>query len=258
MSSVQSLAARLREGKPLFTAWCGLPDPVLGAILAREDFDAVTFDMQHGAIDLAAAIRGIPLVAAAGKPAIARIPVDDFATASRMLDAGVAAIIAPMINTVEDARRFASFAKFPPQGDRSWGPHGGLTLSGLSPSDYFGGANAFSLTFAMIETREAMESVDEIMAVDGIDAIFIGPSDLSIGLSRGQSLSPMGAEVDQAIGALLKRAHGAGKLAGIYAATGERAAAFAAQGYNLIALGSDTGLLRAGAQAALKAARAGG
>ena len=80
--------------------------------------------MQHGMIDLAAVLRAIPLITAADKPAVVRIPVGEFATASRLLDAGVSAVIAPMINTLEDARRFGSFMKYPPVGERSWGPHG--------------------------------------------------------------------------------------------------------------------------------------
>ena len=257
MSSVAALAERLKEGRPLFSAWCGLPDASIGAALAREAFDTVVFDMQHGAIDFAAAVGGIPLVAAVGKPAIARIPVGDFGTASRLLDMGASAIIAPMINTVEDARRFAAFTKFPPLGERSWGPHGGLALTGLSPAHYFSGANAFSLTFAMIETREALDAIDAILGVEGIDAVFIGPSDLSIGLSRGASLNPASAEVDAALDHALKRARAASKRIGVFAPNGERAAEFASKGFDLIAIGTDLGLLRAGAQAALQAARAG-
>ena len=255
MSSVASLAERLQERRPLMLAWCGLPDAAVAALFAREDFDAVLFDMQHGAVDYAEVVRGIPLIAGIGKPALARIPVGEFAMASRLLDAGASAIVAPMINTVDDARRFASFMKFPPQGDRSWGPYGGLALTGLAPGDYFGSANAFSLSFAMIETREAMASVDDILAAERIDASLIGPSDLSIGLSRGANLSPTGAEVDAALDHLLSRARAAGKFAAVYAANGERAAAFAEKGFDLIAVGNDTALLRAGAQAALKAAR---
>src|ERR671916_3408749 len=116
-------AALFRRGEPAITAWCGLPDPTVCGVLARENFDAITIDMQHGAIDFAATIRAIPLVAAAGKPALVRIPVGEFATASRLLDAGASAVIAPMINSVEDARRFGSFVKYSPLGQRSWGPH---------------------------------------------------------------------------------------------------------------------------------------
>ena len=255
MSTVAALADRLKAGTPALTAWCGLPEASVAGVLAREAFDAVTLDMQHGAIDLATTIRAIPLVAAAGKPAIARIPIGDFATASRLVDAGVSAVIAPMINTVEDARRFGGFMKYPPLGERSWGPHAAVTLTGLTPDQYLARANAFTLSFAMIETRDAMGLVDAILAVPSIDGIFIGPSDLSIALTNGSGISPTGPEVDKALDHAQARARAAGKPIAVYAHSGERASMLAKRGFNLIAIGSDTNLLRAGAQAALEAAR---
>jgi 4-hydroxy-2-oxoheptanedioate aldolase len=255
VSSVEALRG-MGGGKPIFSAWCGLSEPALAGYLARETgFGAVVLDMQHGVIDFNATVRAIPLIAAAGKPAIPRIPVGEFGTASRLLDAGASGIIAPMINTVEDARLFASFVKYPPLGDRSWGPHPALALSGLSPADYFGQANAFTKSFAMIETREALDAIDAIMAVPGIDAILIGPSDLSIALSNGAAVNAEGAETSQAIDHALARAKAAGKIAAIYAPTGERAADFAKRGYDLVAVGSDLAFLRLGAASMLKAAQ---
>ena len=257
MSSVQSLQASLRAGKPVFSAWCGLPEPGIPGLLAREPgFGCVVLDMQHGTIDFAAAARAIPLVALAGKPCVPRIPVGEWGTASRLLDAGASGIVAPMINTVADAQAFAGAVKFPPVGSRSWGPHPALALTGLAPAAYFSSANGFVFTFAMIETREALDAIDDILAVPGIDAIFIGPSDLSIGLSRGASLDPMGAEVNAAIDHALARARAASRLAGIYAPTGERAAEFARRGYDLVAVGADHSFLRLGAATMLKAAGA--
>jgi 4-hydroxy-2-oxoheptanedioate aldolase len=256
MSTVSALAERLRADTPTLSAWCGIPEPAVAGILAREAFDAVALDMQHGAIDLAAALRTVPVIAGAGKPVIARIPVGDFASASKLLDGGASAVIAPMINTIEDARRFGAFTKFPPIGERSWGPHGALALTGLQPAEYFAQANGFTLAFAMVETREALAIVDEILDVPGIDGIFIGPADLSIALSGGRGVDPYNAEVNKALDHALARARAAGKLIGVYAPTGERAAEHARQGIPLIAIGSDTALLRAGAQGALKAARA--
>jgi 4-hydroxy-2-oxoheptanedioate aldolase len=255
MPSVTALGERLKENTPVITAWCGIPEPWIAAVLAREPYDAVTLDMQHGTYDLAAVVRAIPLIAAAGKPAMARIPVGEFQTASKLLDAGASGIVAPMINTVEDARRFAGFMKFPPVGERSWGPLVSMALSGLSPAEYLGQANGFSIAFAMIETREALANLDDILAVPGLDGIFMGPSDLSITLSRGETLDVMGTEVEKALDHALARAKAAGKTAAAYAPTGERAAEFARRGFSFIALGSDTTALRAGAQAALKAAQ---
>lgn len=255
MSSVDALSERLRAGRPVLSAWCGIPEPAIAGILAREGFDAVTLDMQHGAIDFAATLRAIPLVAAAGKPALARIPVGDFASASRLLDAGASGVIAPMVNTVEDAGRFAGFMKFPPIGERSWGPHGALSLAGLSPDRYFAEANDFSVAFAMVETREALGIVDDILAVPGIDGIFIGPSDLSIALSKGSAVDPMAGEVQLALDHARARAKAAGKLIAVHAPSGERAADMVKQGFDLVAIASDAALLRAGAQMALQMAR---
>lgn len=151
--TVGLLAERIGGGFGLLTAWVGLPDPLAAGVLAREGFDAVTLDMQHGSIDLADVILSIGQVALAGKPAIVRIPVDAFPIASRALDAGASAVIAPMVNSQDDAERFASFMKFPPVGARSWGPHMALALSGLGPERYLAEANAATVAIAMVETR---------------------------------------------------------------------------------------------------------
>ena len=251
-----SFPERLKGGKPLLTAWCGLPDPSVAGVLAREGFDAVVLDTQHGSIDLAVSLQAIPLIAAARKPALVRIPVGDFATASRYLDAGASGIIAPMINTVEDARRLAAFTKFPPVGERSWGPAGALALTGLAGPEYAARANGFVVSFAMLETRQALANVDAILGVDGIDAVLVGPSDLSLALSNGASLTPESAEVDDALGRILDRVKAAGKIAAIYAASGERAAGLAKRGWHLIAIAGDGPMLATGARAMLQAARA--
>ena len=255
MSSVAALSTRIRSGSPVLSAWCGIPEPGIAGLLAREAFDAVTLDMQHGAVDVSGVFRALPLIAAAGKPALVRIPVGEFATASRVLDAGASAVIAPMINTVEDARLFGSFVKYPPVGDRSWGPHGALSLTGSQPGDYLAQANGFCLSFAMVETRESLGRVDDILAAPGLDGIFLGPSDLSLALSGGARINPLMAEVDHALDHAFARARAAGKLIGVYAGTGERASQVVEKGFDLVAVASDTLMLRSGAQATLKAAR---
>ncbi len=250
-----SFPDRLRGGSPVLAAWCGLPDPSTAGLLAREAFDAVVLDMQHGSIDLAAVLKAVPLIAAAGKPALVRISVGDFANGSRFLDAGFSGVIAPMINTIEDARQLAGFTKFPSVGERSWGPHGALALSGLQAGEYFQKANDLTVSFAMVETRESLNILDEILAVPGIDGVFIGPSDLSIALSQGRELNPASAEVEKALDHVLSRARAANKFAGVYAVSGARAAELTRKGFHLISVASDTALLKAGAQAALAAAR---
>lgn len=250
-----SFPDRLRSGSPLLTAWCGIAEPSVAGLLAREDFDAVVLDMQHGSMDFADGLKALPLIAAAGKPALVRLPVGDFASASRFLDAGYSGMIAPMINHAEDARRFASFMKFPPVGERSWGAYGAISLSGLQPGEYLRQANDLTVAFAMVETREALSNIDDILAVPGIDGVFVGPSDLSIALSQGSSLDPAGAEVEKALDHVLSRVKAAGKVSAIFAASGARAGELVRKGFDMVSIGSDMSMLRAGAQASLAAAR---
>src|SRR6476659_2291722 len=122
-SDTFSLARKLRAGETIYTGWCGLPYPIVAEIVAREGFPAVTIDSQHGLWDTASIVNGIAAVRQGGAAPIVRIPVGDFAMVSRALDFGAEGIIAPMINTVADARAFVAVSKFPPVGERSWGPH---------------------------------------------------------------------------------------------------------------------------------------
>jgi 4-hydroxy-2-oxoheptanedioate aldolase len=250
-----SLAPRLGGGSGLLTGWVGLPDPLVAGLMAREDVDAVTLDMQHGAVDLACAIRAIPHVLVAEKPVIVRIPVGEFATASRLLDAGASGIIAPMVNSVEDARALVAFTKFPPLGQRSWGPALALNISGLTPNAYLAQANALTVTLAMVETREAMDALDAILGVEGIDGVLVGPSDLSIALSGGAHVDAGHPEVWAALDHTVRRCRALGKVSAVFAANGERAREMRQRGFDLVALANDTMQLRAGVKAMAEIAR---
>ena len=195
------LAERLRAGEVLYTAWSGIPEPLVAEFLGRTGFDAVTLDMQHGCHTTESVLRGVAAVRIAGKPAIVRVPIGRFDMASRALDFGAAAVIAPMVNSVSDARAFAASMKFPPHGERSWGPTRVLGLLGApDPQNYLRTANANTQAIAMIETRAAQAALDAILAVDGIDGIFVGPSDFSIALSDGARVEPTNAEMLRAAG----------------------------------------------------------
>jgi 4-hydroxy-2-oxoheptanedioate aldolase len=257
-SSAFSLAARLRNGETVLSGWCGLPYPIVAEVIGREGFPAVTLDSQHGLWDTASLLTAIAHVRQGGSAPIVRVPVGDFGTVSRALDFGAEGIIAPMINTEADARTLASFAKFPPIGERSWGPHRATTLAGLADQGvYLREANDLVITFAMIETRTALENVQAIAATPGIDGLFLGPADLSIALSEGAHVDPMAGEVDRALDRILAAASAAGKICGAYCHTAERAAALAKRGVRFLAVGSDLAFLRAGAAAALKTAKSG-
>jgi 4-hydroxy-2-oxoheptanedioate aldolase len=253
--AVASLAGAVRAGECVFCAWVGFPEPAVAEQLARDGFDAAVLDMQHGAFDVASAIRGIAHVALAGKPAIIRIPVGDFATASRMLDMGAAGIIAPMINTIADAKAFAAFTKFPPVGERSWGPRRVLSLLGSDVATYLQSANSLHLSIAMIETREAMAALDDILAVAGIDGVFVGPSDLSIALSEGRQVDAAMKEVDDALDKVRACATAHNKFAAVFCANGERARALKKRGFSLCSVSTDALLMRQAALSELAIAK---
>src|SRR5437868_3306903 len=196
MSASFSLAARLRAGEIIHSGWCGLPYPIVAELVGREGFPAVTLDGQHGLWDIASMVSAIAQLRLAGTAPIVRVPVAEFATVSRALDFGAEGIIAPMINTPADARAYVAFAKFPPVGERSWGPHRATTLANMPDQKvYLRDANELTVTFAMIETQTALDNLDAIAATPGIDALFLGPADLSIALSKGGNVDPMAGEV---------------------------------------------------------------
>jgi 4-hydroxy-2-oxoheptanedioate aldolase len=252
-NSAFSLARRLRAGETVHTGWCGLPYPIVAELVGREGFPAVTLDSQHGLWDIASLVTGIAQVRQAGAAAIVRIPVGEFATVSRALDFGAEGVIAPMINTPADARAYVACAKFPPLGERSWGPHRATTLANMPDQKvYLREANELIVTFAMIETQTALNNVEAIAATPGIDALFLGPADLSIALSNGANVDPLSSEVDRELDRIIAAARKAGKIMGAYCHSAERAVALAKRGVRFLAVASDMAFLRAGAAAALK------
>ena len=247
-----SLARRLRAGETVYCGWCSIPAPMVAELIAREGFPAVLLDQQHGLYDMAATASGISAINLAGAAPMVRIPVGDFAVASRALDFGAEGVIAPMINSAGDAKAFVGAMKFPPVGERSWGPHRAIALMGLDQKAYFKEANAISVALAMIETRTALDNIDAIAGTSGIDGLFLGPSDLSIALTNGGTIDPALPEVDRELDRVVKAAKAARKIAGAYCATAERAAALAARGFRFLAVGSDHVFLRNAAAAALQ------
>ncbi len=256
-SMLGKLAGRLAANGDALCAWVTVNEPAVAEWLAREAFDAVALDMQHGAIDFDGAMRSILSVALAGKPTIVRVPVGEFALASQLLDAGASGILAPMINSGDDARRLVDFVKYPPLGQRSWGPRTALPLSGLDSTAYLTSANAMTQAIAMIETRAALEALDDILAVEGVDGVFVGPSDLSIALSGGVSVKPRGPALMTEARRVPERARAHGKYAAMFCFDGADACAMLALGYRLCTIASDHALIRAAAQGELAAARAG-
>src|SRR5262249_12482043 len=153
-ASAFSLARRLKAGETVHSGWCGLPAPIVAELVGREGFPAVTLDSQHGLWDTASLLAGIAQGRQAGAAAIVRLPVGDLPHVRTALAFGAEGIMPPLINTVAEARAYVSFAKFPPIGERSWGPHRATTLANMPDQKvYLREANALTVTFAMIETK---------------------------------------------------------------------------------------------------------
>ncbi len=254
-----SLATRLASGETLYIAWSGLPDALSLEALAATDFDAVTLDMQHGGHHEDSVLRGLVPIMAAGKPGLVRLPVGRFDMASRALDFGAEAVIAPMINSVEDARHFAAAMKYPPLGERSWGPNFSMPRRRASDAaQWLSGANAESLAFAMIETRAALDAIDGILEVPGIDGLLVGPSDFSIAWTGGRVVDPSLPDMMDAIATIAAKARAAGKHAAIFTVDPALSGRFVEMGFRMIAMGSEARLMALGARALLDKARESG
>lgn len=253
-----SLASRLRSGEIIHSGWSSLTDPLAMEALCRTPLSAILFDMQHGAHDTASVVALTGILRAAGKHAVVRVPVGRFDMASRALDIGAEAVVAPMINSAADAKLFAAAMKYPPLGERSWGQLRGRPGSyGAGGSGgYLIETNEATLAFAMIETRAAYEALDDILAVDGIDGVFVGPSDFSIAWSNGAEVDAASPAILEPLTEIARRTKAAGKLAGIYAGTATLAKRFAGLGYTYIPLAVDTTYMTLGVQSILDAIEA--
>ena len=186
------LRSRLATGEPFLFTWMTVPSAPLAGQVARLPIEAVCLDMQHGMIGFSDAAPMIAAINAAGRPAMVRALWNDAATPGQAFDAGAVCVIAPMVNTRKQAEALVRAAKYPPLGARSWGGYTALQASGLAPAEYLRQANRMTMVFAMVETVEALSNVNEIAKTPGLDGLFVGPSDLSITLSKGKKIDKTG------------------------------------------------------------------
>lgn len=250
------LAERLRAGETLLASWHAIPEPLVVETVARAGFDVVVLDMQHGHFARESILRSVGAAALAGKPAVVRVPVGGFGVASWALDAGAEAVIAPMVNSTADAAAFVEAMKYPPLGGRSWGPTRVMTLQNQPDSKaYLASANASTLTIAMIETRTALDALGDIVTMQGIDAVFVGPWDMSVSLSAGSTVDAAHPSVQEALAKVARAAVSAGKIPATLAPNAERARAAMELGYKLIAVGGDTGYIGDGVRRLLAECR---
>ena len=178
-TTAPSLRQRLHSGESLYGAWCLVPSPFLAEVLAVAGFDWICLDVQHGLIGYDTML-GMLQAIGERAPALVRVPWNTPDEIMRPLDAGAAGVIVPMVNTAAEAEAAVGACRYAPEGFRSWGPsRASLGKPGYTPAS----ANESTLCIVMVETVEGVENVEEIVAVNGVDAILIGPYDLALSWS---------------------------------------------------------------------------
>ncbi|KAF5723520.1 zinc-binding protein [Fusarium mundagurra] len=241
MQSSNRLRTALLEGKKAFGAWQMLPGANVSRVLARSGVDWVLVDCEHGNLDDGAMHDAVPAIAALGVSPIVRLPDMQGWMVKRALDSGAHGIVVPLLRTPEEARQLVQSAKFPPLGRRGFGSPIAPERFHPEPSfsEYLQQANDSLLTIVQIETKEALESIDEIAAVDGIDVLFIGPFDLGNALGHPIIEGVMATELKDAIAKILAAGQKAGKKTGVYCTGGEQAKIYADQGFDMMNVVTD-------------------
>ena len=247
---------RLRDlwaaDQAVLNGWLAIPDSFSAEVMAHQGWDSLTIDLQHGVIDFAALVPMLQAISTTATVPVVRVPWLEPGILMKVLDAGAYGVICPMINTREDAQKLVHYTHYAPQGTRSFGPIRATMYGG---ADYPQHANKTIVAFAMIETAQALDNLDSILSVEGLDAIYIGPSDLSLSLGCRPVFDDVDAKAQQAIEHIVARAKAHGIVAGIHNGRTDVAKARVDLGFRFVTLGSDARLLAAGSQALLEAMR---
>lgn len=244
------------EGRHTLNGWLGIGNPFTAEIMAAAGFDSLTIDLQHGFLDYSDAKAMLQAMRASGVTPIARAPWREPGIIMKLLDAGAYGIICPMVNTAEEAADLVSMVRYPPRGNRSFGP---TRVSFSAGANYPAEANDQVMVLAMIETGEAFTNVDAICATPGLDGIYIGPSDLTLGVTNGRL--PAGVdrtepEMIDTIKDILAAAKRAGIAAGLHCGTPAYAAQAVGWGFDMVTIAADSALLASGSRGAVTEARA--
>ncbi len=250
-----AMRTKWAAGKPIINGWLSVASPFTAEIMAEQGYDSLTIDLQHGLVGYEAATGMLQAMRASNVTPMVRVPWLDPADIMKSLDAGAYGVICPMINTAEEAARLVSYMRYPPNGQRSFGP---TRVSISSGADYGQHADKEVVALAMIETAEAYANIDAIVATKGLDGVYIGPADLTLGLTGRKY--PTGfdreePEIVAAIKKILERAHKAGIRAGIHTGTPAYAAKAIGWGFDLVTLSNDVRLLANAAQASVASVR---
>jgi 4-hydroxy-2-oxoheptanedioate aldolase len=238
--------AKLAEGRTLFNAWLSLGSPFAAELAAEAGADLITIDQQHGIGGHTELLGGLMAAGAGRIPALVRVPVNDSGLIGRALDAGAHGVVCPMINNAEDAAKLVDAVKYPPRGSRSLGPF----RARLALPDYIRAANDWTIACAQIETKTALDNLDQILKTPGLDMVCAGPNDLALTLSGGVHNDIRSTEVIAALDLLLAKCKENGVMASIFANDADYARTMIAKGWQIVAVANDTRWLSEGAKAA--------
>lgn len=242
-----------KSGGAAVNGWLAIPNGFSAETMAHQGWDSLTVDLQHGVVDYQAMIPMLQAISTTDTVPVVRVPWLEPSALMKALDAGAYGVICPMVSTREDAQRLVAYTHYAPRGTRSFGPVRANLYGG---ADYAQHANDTIVTFAMIETAQALDNLDDILSVEGLDAVYIGPSDLSLALGCKPVFDDVDPPVAQAIDHILARAKAHGLVAGIHNGTPESALARIAKGFQFVTISSDARLIAAGAQQVIAKMRA--
>lgn len=233
------------SGRATLNGWLAIPDAASAELMAHAGWDSLTLDMQHGLIDYPQALSMLRAISTTETVPLVRVPWLDEGFIMKMLDAGAYGIICPMINTEEQARQFTRACRYPPRGNRSFGP----IRAGLYGGDGYGDhADDLLPTIAMIETLEALDNLESILKVEELTGIYIGPADLSLAHGLKPSFDQQDSTVVQAIEHIIRTAKAMGKRAGVHNATVAYAKKMVDLGADFVTVGSDLRLMNTAAR----------
>ncbi len=239
------------EGKPTINGWLSIGNPFTAEIMAAQGYDSVTIDAQHGVLDYSSILPMLQAMRASGVVPMARVPWLEPGIIMKVLDAGAYGVICPMVNTAGQAAEFVSCLRYPPFGQRSFGPTRANFSAG---ANYAAEANGEIIGFAMIETAEGMRNLDAIAATPGLDGIYVGPADLTLGLTQGR-LAPgfdrEEPEMVEALQTILAACKRNGIRAALHCGAPDYAARAIGWGFDMTTVGGDSRLLAGAASASV-------
>ena len=235
-----------KAGKPIINTWLSVPSSFSAEIMANQGWDSVTIDMQHGLIDYPNAVSMLQSISTTNTTPLARVNWNEPGQIMKILDAGCYGVICPMVSNRKEAEKFVQACQYPPKGYRSFGP---IRASIYGGSDYVKHADNEILKLAMIETKEALEKLDEILETPNLDGIYIGPADLSLSVGEEPGFDkPENSKAYNEILRILEAAKKKELLAGIHNGTPEYAKKMIDKGFNMVTVGSDSRYIAAGAK----------